>query len=157
MANDLTSLLAEGVILGPQSSESRKQILNTLADAIGAKHGIDGRDIFDAVIERENLGSTSVGEGVAIPHARIPQLDAPVGAFVRLHEGVDFDAIDGRPCDLIFMLLAPNAAGADHLRAQAQVSRAFRNADLRTALRAASDQDDLRALLCRQAMAESAA
>ena len=150
MANDLTSLLAEGVILGPQSSESRKQILSTLADAIGAKHGIDGRDIFDAVIERENLGSTSVGEGVAIPHARIPALDKPVGAFVKLDQGVDFDAIDGRPCDLIFMLLAPHAAGADHLRALAQVSRTFRNADLRAALRDASDVDAIQQILCPQ-------
>ena len=156
MANDLSSLLAEGVILGPQSSESRKQILSTLANAIGAKHGLDGRDIFDAVIERENLGSTSVGEGVAIPHARIPQLKAPVGAFVRLHEGVDFDAIDGRPCDLIFMLLAPNAAGADHLRALAQVSRAFRNEAFRTALRSATDLDSLSGFLCPQAMEASA-
>ncbi|MEL7285452.1 MAG: PTS sugar transporter subunit IIA, partial [Pseudomonadota bacterium] len=103
MANDLTSLLAEGVILGPQASETRKQILSTLAHALGEKHGMDGRDIFDAVIERENLGSTSVGEGVAIPHARIDGLKRPVGALVKLHEGVDFDSIDGRPCDLIFM------------------------------------------------------
>ena len=157
MANDLSSLLMEGVILGPQASESRKQILGTLAKAIGEKHGIDGRDIFDAVIERENLGSTSVGEGVAIPHARIPALTRPVGAFVRLHEGVDFDAIDGRPCDLIFMLLAPNAAGADHLRALAQVSRAFRNADLRDALRKAPDAEALTELVCPQAVEESAA
>ncbi|MCR9270894.1 MAG: PTS sugar transporter subunit IIA [Henriciella sp.] len=157
MANDLSSLLMEGVILGPQSSESRKQVLGALADALGEKHGIDGRDIFDAVIERENLGSTSVGEGVAIPHARIPDLKAPVGGFIRLHEGVDFDAIDGRACDLIFMLLAPNAAGADHLRALAQVSRAFRSADFRTALRAAPDTDAIKALICPQAVEVSAA
>lgn len=156
MANDLSSLLMEGVILGPQSSETRKQILGALANAIGAKHGIDGRDIFDAVIERENLGSTSVGEGVAIPHARIPGLSKPVGAFVRLHEGVDFDAIDGRPCDLIFMLLAPIASGADHLRALAQVSRAFRNADLRDALRRASDADALAKLVGLEPVEESA-
>ncbi|MEM7639260.1 MAG: PTS sugar transporter subunit IIA [Pseudomonadota bacterium] len=157
MANDLSSLLAEGVVLAPQMSESRKQVLSTLAKAIGEKHGIDGRDIFDAVIERENLGSTSVGEGVAIPHARIPELKSPVGAFVRLVDGVDFDAIDGRPCDLIFMLLAPIAAGADHLRALAQVSRAFRNADLRDKLRAASDVDAIKDLVCPQAVEESAA
>lgn len=157
MANDLSSLLMEGVILGPQASESRKQILGVLANAVGEKHGIDGRDIFDAVIERENLGSTSVGEGVAIPHARIPALKAPIGAFVRLHDGVDFDAIDGRPCDLIFMLLAPMAAGADHLRALAQVSRAFRNADLRDALRKAPDTNAVIELVCPQAVEESAA
>jgi PTS system nitrogen regulatory IIA component len=157
MANDLSSLLREGVILGSQSSETRKQILGVLAEAIGDKHDIDGRDIFDAVIERENLGSTSVGEGVAIPHARIPGLKAPVGAFVRLHEGVDFDSIDGRACDLIFMLLAPNAAGADHLRALAQVSRAFRHAEFRDALRSAQDLDALKAVLCPQSMEVSAA
>ena len=150
MANDLSSLLSEGVILGSQASESRKQILNALAKAIGEKTGVDSRDIFDAVIERENLGSTSVGEGVAIPHARIPSLNKPVGAFVKLEEGVDFDAIDGRPCDLIFMLLAPNASGADHLRALAQVSRTFRNADLRDALRQAQDLASIERLLCPQ-------
>lgn len=157
MANDLSSLLLEGVILGPQSSESRKQVLGMLADALGEKHGIDGRDIFDAVIERENLGSTSVGEGVAIPHARIPNLEAPVGGFVRLHEGVDFDSIDGRACDLIFMLLAPNTAGADHLRALAQVSRAFRNAEFRDALRSAADKEAMMALICPQAVEVSLA
>ncbi|MEM7329139.1 MAG: PTS sugar transporter subunit IIA [Pseudomonadota bacterium] len=157
MANDLSSLLSEGVVLAPQASETRKQILSTLAKAIGEKHGIDGRDIFDAVIERENLGSTSVGEGVAIPHARIEGLKTPVGAFVRLMEGVDFDSIDGRPCDLIFMLLAPIASGADHLRALAQVSRAFRNADLRDRLRQASDVDAIKDLVCPQAVEENAA
>jgi PTS system nitrogen regulatory IIA component len=150
MANDLSSLLSEGVILGSQASESRKQILRTLAAAIGEKTGIDGRDIFDAVIERENLGSTSVGEGVAIPHARIPALSKPVGAFVKLEQGVDFDAIDARPCDLIFMLLAPNASGADHLRALAQVSRTFRNAELRAALRETDDLEAIEHLLCPQ-------
>ena len=157
MANNLSSLLSEGVILGPQTSETRKQILSKLAHAIGDKHGIDGRDVLDAVIERENLGSTSVGDGVAIPHARIPALSKPVGAFVRLHEGVDFDAIDGRPCDLIFMLLAPIASGADHLRALAQVSRAFRNADFRDRLRNAADLDVITDLLCPESMTESAA
>lgn len=156
MANDLSSLLSEGVILGSQTSDSRKQVLRTLASAIGDKTGIDGRDIFDAVIERENLGSTSVGEGVAIPHARVPALEKPIGAFVKLEEGVDFDAIDGRPCDLIFMLLAPNASGADHLRALAQVSRTFRNADLREALRNMDELSAIERLLCPQTADASA-
>ncbi|MEM1147462.1 MAG: PTS sugar transporter subunit IIA [Pseudomonadota bacterium] len=157
MANDLSSLLAEGVILNPQASESRKQILGKLADAVGEKLGLEGRDIFDAVIEREKLGSTSVGEGVAIPHARISGLEHPVGAFVRLHDGVDFDAIDGQPCDLIFMLLAPIASGADHLRALAQVSRAFRGDEFRAALREADGVQGLTALLCPETVEESAA
>ncbi len=157
MANDLSSLLREGLILAPQTSESRKQILCSMAEAIAQKLGLETRDVFDAVIERENLGSTSVGEGVAIPHARIEGLEAPIGVFVRLHEGVDFDAIDGRGCDLIFMLLAPHASGADHLRALAQVSRTFRNADLRDALRAADDQDEIGSILCPKTMEASAA
>ena len=148
MANDLSSLLKDGVILVSQSAESRKQILNTMANAVGDKLNIDGRDVLDAVIERENLGSTGVGEGVAIPHARIAGLSAPIGVFVRLHEGVDFDAIDGRDCDLIFMLLAPHSSGADHLRALAQVSRTFRNADLRKRLRSAASAGDVKTILC---------
>lgn len=148
MANDLTSLLKDGVILNSQTADSRKQILSTLANAIAEKHGLEGRDVLDAVIARENLGSTGVGEGVAIPHARIENLKAPVGAFVHLADGVDFDAIDGRPCDLIFMLLAPHSSGADHLRALAQVSRTFRNSDLRDRLRASGDAEETKAILC---------
>lgn len=157
MANDLTSLLKDGVILNSQSAESRKQILATLADALGSKLGLDGREILDSVLERENLGSTGVGEGVAIPHARIDGLSTPVGGFVRLHEGVDFDAIDGRDCDLIFMLLAPHSSGADHLRALAQVSRTFRNADLREQLRQTSSVDDVHIVLCPSAAEADAA
>jgi len=157
MANDLSSLLKDGVILVSQSAESRKQILNTMANAVGDKLNIDSRDVLDAVIERENLGSTGVGEGVAIPHARIEGLSAPIGVFVRLHEGVDFDAIDGRECDLIFMLLAPHSSGADHLRALAQVSRTFRSADMRARLRTAASADDVRAVLCPKAAQADAA
>ncbi|MDG1826041.1 MAG: PTS sugar transporter subunit IIA [Henriciella sp.] len=157
MANDLSSLLQEGLVLAPQSSESRKQILCSMANAIGDKLGVDGRNIFDAVIERENLGSTGVGEGVAIPHARVEGLSAPVGVFVRLNEGVDFDSIDSRDCDLIFMLLAPHSSGADHLRALAQVSRTFRNGDLRQKLRNATGQDELKGLLCPKTLEATAA
>lgn len=157
MANDLSSLLAEGVILMSQPCESRKQVIHLLADAIATKLGLEGRDVFDAVMERENLGSTGVGEGVAIPHARIEGLTAPIGAFVRLNDGVDFDAIDGQPCDLIFMLLAPHSSGADHLRALAQVSRAFRNSALRDKLRETSTPDSVMAVLCPKAMAANAA
>ncbi|MCF6329861.1 MAG: PTS sugar transporter subunit IIA [Henriciella sp.] len=153
----MSSLLKDGVILISQSAQSRKQILDTMANAVGEKVGIDCRDILDAVIERENLGSTGIGEGVAIPHARIEGLSTPVGAFVRLHEGVDFDAIDGRDCDLIFMLLAPHSSGADHLRALAQVSRTFRSEDMRARLRSAASADDVKSILCpKSAQADAA-
>ncbi|MEO0548615.1 MAG: PTS sugar transporter subunit IIA [Pseudomonadota bacterium] len=148
MANDLSSLLNEGIVLGLKSSESRKQILCSMAEAIADKLNLETRDVFDAVIERENLGSTGVGEGVAIPHARVKALTAPVGVFVRLADGVDFDAIDGRACDLIFMLLAPHSSGADHLRALAQVSRTFRNEGLRDRLRTAETAEEMTEILC---------
>ena len=151
MATDLTSLLGEGVILDPVSVENRKQALTTLSAALAEQTKLDARDIFDAVMERERLGSTGVGEGVAIPHARIEKLTAPIGGFVRLREGVDFDAVDDRPCDLIFMLIAPVGSGADPLRALAQVSRTVRQPDLRAALRKAETANDMKAILCPEA------
>lgn len=157
MATDLSVLLEDGLVLDIQSSDSRKEILCTIANALGPKVNVDGREVFDAVMERENLGSTGVGEGVAIPHARIEGLEKPIGAFVRLTEGVDFDAIDGKACDLIFMLIAPHGSGADHLRALAQVSRAFRHAELRDKLRATEDKADIMNALCPKALAQTAA
>lgn len=157
MAQDLSQLLERGQILNVSAASSRKQVLSQMAEALSGRLSIDYRDIFDAVIERENLGSTGVGEGVAIPHARVESLDAPIGAFVRLSEGVEFDAIDGQPCDLVFMLLAPHSSGADHLRALAQVSRAFRDQGLRAALRSSETIEEIRALLCPKAVAADAA
>ncbi|WP_300375548.1 PTS sugar transporter subunit IIA [Henriciella sp.] len=157
MANDLTSLLGEGVILDPVAVENRKQALKTLANALAEQTRLDTRDIFDAVMERERLGSTGVGEGVAIPHARIEKLPQPVGGFVRLDGGVDFDAVDDRPCDLIFMLIAPVGSGADHLRALAQVSRTLRQPDIREALRQAETAQDIQRILCPEAASVSAA
>ena len=157
MATDLTSLLGEGVILEPASADSRKQALTMLSQALAAKTKLDARDIFDAVMEREKLGSTGVGEGVAIPHARVEKLPHPIGGFVRLENGVDFDAVDDRPCDLIFMLIAPVGSGADHLRALAQVSRTLRQPDLRSALRKAETASEMKVILCPEAANASAA
>ncbi len=148
MTLDLSSLLNGGVILPRFRAESRKQAIGALAEALGKATGIHPRDISDAVMERERLGSTGVGEGVAIPHARLPGLDAPVGGVLLLSEGVDFDAVDERACDIIFMLLAPMNSGADHLRALAQVSRALRNPDVREKLRRADSKTAVTAILC---------
>lgn len=150
MATDLTSLLEGGVILPSYEASSRKQAIHALAEALAEALDLNPRQIEDAVMERERLGSTGVGEGVAIPHARIEGLEKPIGGFMHLNVGVDFEAIDERPCDLIFMLLAPKSAGADHLRALAQVSRVFRQASVRDALRAAKTVEDVRAVVCRE-------
>lgn len=157
MAIDLSALLDRGVILADGLCATRKQAILKLAGALAEKLDIEERTIFEAVMQREQLGSTGVGEGVAIPHARIKGLEAPVGALLRLDEGIDFDAVDERPCDLIFMLLAPDTAGADHLRALAQVSRAFRRPEVREQLRAAADRDAIHQVLCRASAKASAA
>ena len=157
MAIDLSDLMDRGVALVEHSCSSRKTAILRLANAMAEKLGMDERTVFEAVMEREQLGSTGVGEGVAIPHARIRGIDAPVGGLMRLAEPIEFDAVDERPCDLIFMLLAPDSAGADHLRALAQVSRAFRRSDIREALRAAEGADGLREVLCRTASVSSSA
>ncbi|MEM1086474.1 MAG: PTS sugar transporter subunit IIA [Pseudomonadota bacterium] len=157
MSIDLSVLLRDGLILDVSSFDTRKDALTTLSDALAEKCGLDTQSVFEAVIERENLGSTGVGEGVAIPHARLKGVEKPVGAFLRLSEGVNFDAIDGKPCDLIFMLLAPIGSGADHLRALAQVSRAFRDANLREKVRKADHTDAIRAILCPDVLSKTAA
>lgn len=149
MATDLSALLQGGVIIPFHEASSRKQAIHVLCEALSDATGIGARAIEDAVMERERLGSTGVGEGVAIPHARLPGLSAPVGGFLRLAQGVDFEAIDDRPCDLIFMLLAPDGAGADHLRALAQVSRFFRQVAVRDGLRKARNEAEIKALICR--------
>jgi len=145
---DLSSLLRNGVVLPKLQVQSRKQVFHALCGELSTVSNIDEREIFDAVMDRERLGSTGVGEGVAIPHARLEKLSAPLGAFARLETPVDFESVDDRPCDLIFMLLAPLSAGADHLRALAAVSRAFREASIRAALREAGTQEDVLSVLC---------
>jgi PTS system nitrogen regulatory IIA component len=148
MATDLSSLLDSGVIVASFDATSRKQAIHALAGHLATATGVSHRTIEDAVMERERLGSTGVGEGVAIPHARLEGLEQPVGGFMRLSSGVDFESIDERPCDLIFMLLAPVDAGADHLRALAQVSRVFRQASVRDGLRSAKTDEDVRKVIC---------
>ncbi len=157
MATDLSALLENGVLLIEGEARGRKQVILTLADALAGKLGVDARNMTDAVMEREQLGSTGVGDGVAIPHARIDGIDKPVGGFLRLATPVDFDAVDERPCDLIFMLLAPMESGADHLRALAQVSRAFRQPAVRDRLRSATSTAEMEAILCPRAEDASAA
>lgn len=143
----LSDLLSADSILGSLSATNRKQALQIMSEAAAAKLDIDSRLIFDAVMERERLGSTGVGDGVAIPHARLEGLDHVFGLFARLKTPIDFDAIDGRPVDLIFLLLAPETSSAEHLKALARISRIFRREDLRSHLRATDTRDGMIALL----------
>lgn len=135
---------------------SKKQLIQEMADLAGGCGAVSNngtatsmkaRDIVGAVMERERLGSTGVGNGVAIPHARIDGIDSVRAVFARLETSLEYDAIDDRPVDLIILLLAPKDAGSDHLKALAQISRLMRREEMRTRLRQAPDGDSLHLLL----------
>jgi PTS system nitrogen regulatory IIA component len=154
--NELGDLIAPEAILPRLAASSRRHALQAMADAVSRSADIDARVVFDAILMRERLAGTGVGEGVAIPHAPVPGLTRPVAVFARLEHAQDFDALDGRACDLVFMLLAPPDRGADHLKALARVSRLFRRADIREKLRAARGADELYALVAGAAQDDAA-
>ncbi len=139
-------LLPNAVRTMPQVN-SKKRLLNELAEMAHAVLGFDAAETLDALQERESLGPTGVGQGVALPHARLRGLDRVRGLFVRLDKPLDYDAVDRQPVDLVFALLAPNSSGVDHLKALALVSRTLRDADLRAKLRANDDPVALHAML----------
>jgi len=120
---------------------SQKQLFQDMAARLISAHDLDiaGRDIVAAAVERERLGSTGVGNGVALPHARIEGIDRVMAGFARLTEPMDFDSVDGRPVDLVAFLLAPADAAGAHLRALARVSRQLRREENRLRLRSAPD------------------
>lgn len=126
---------------------SKKQALQDLARKAADVTGQHERAIFDVLVERERLGTTGIGRGVAIPHGKLATLDKVYGVLARLDKPIDFDAIDDQPVDLIFLLLAPEAAGADHLKALARVSRLLREQAMCEKLRGTDSADALYALL----------
>lgn len=146
-----------GELLGPRGVlanlkvTSKKQLLQELASRAGEITGLHERTIFDALLERERLGSTGVGNGIAIPHGKLAGLSSLCGVFARLPEPIDFEAIDERPVDLIFLLLAPESAGADHLKALARVSRLLRDDGVCDRMRGCDNSDALFALLTESA------
>jgi PTS system nitrogen regulatory IIA component len=146
--NDLHDLIAADAILPRLTVTSRKNALQALTDSLAKAAGVDARAVFDAVLIRERLSGTGLGEGVAIPHTTVPGLKRPIGAFARLEPPQDFDALDGRPADLVFLLLSPSDRAGDHLKAFARISRFMRRADMREKLRSARGADELHALLC---------
>jgi len=152
----LGDLLLPTAIVPRARWQGRKQVLAEMSGVMARALGLDPREVHEAVQERERLGSTGVGEGVAIPHARIECLTRPVGGFARLLEPADFEAIDERPADLIFMLLAPTDAGADHLRALARAARVFRQERIRAALRQAQTEDAVLAILAPDTVTDAA-
>lgn len=144
---DLSSLLAPEAVKVASDVSSKKRLMQCIAELSEGLVGLPAARIFEALQERESLGPTGVGHGIALPHAQLDGLDHVAGAFVRLERGIDFDAADRQPVDLVFVLLAPKESGVDHLKALALVSRTLRDAALCAKLRANNDPSTLYTLL----------
>jgi nitrogen PTS system EIIA component len=142
-----TDLVAPNAIIPALKVNGKKQALQEIAAKAAALTGQSERTILEILLQRERLGSTGVGNGVAIPHGKLAKLASVFGLFARLERAVDFEALDGQPVDLIFLLLAPEGAGADHLKALARVARLLRDPEVARKLRNSQDADALYAVL----------
>ncbi|MGE0258923.1 MAG: PTS sugar transporter subunit IIA [Alphaproteobacteria bacterium] len=144
---EVEDLLSPRAVIAQLRAGNKKQVLLELARRAAATTGVAERRIYDVLAERERLASTGLGRGLAIPHGKLPELDRLFGVFARLERPIPFDAFDNQPVDLVFALLAPADAGAEHLRALARVSRLLRDDLIREKLRGADNPDALYALL----------
>ena len=144
---EICDLLSAESVISSIRVTSKKQLLQEVSLCAANICGKNERTIFDILLERERLGTTGIGRGVAIPHGQLPELDHLYGVFVKLEQPIDFESMDDEAVDLIFLLLAPETAGADHLKALAQISRMFRDAVICKKLRAAKDKGALCKLL----------
>jgi PTS system nitrogen regulatory IIA component len=153
----MLDLISPRAILPNLKAGNKKQALQELARKASELTAQHERAIFDVLLERERLGTTGVGHGIAIPHGKLSSLDRVHGVFARLERPIDFDAIDEQPVDLIFLLLAPEQAGADHLKALARVSRLLRDQSMCEKLRGAESGDAIYALLTQHEASPTAA
>ncbi|ALE03282.1 PTS IIA-like nitrogen regulatory protein PtsN [Bartonella ancashensis] len=136
---DLSELIAPEAIIPALRANSKKQVLKVLAEKAAELTGLDEDVVFDIIMQREKLGSTGIGNGIAIPHGKLSNVKQIVGVFARLENPVDFEALDDEPVDLVFLLLAPEQAGADHLKALSQIARILRYSDIIQKLRNTND------------------
>ena len=143
----LTDLVATNAVIPALKVTSKKQAIQELSARAARLTGQGERVIFETLLQREKLGSTGVGNGIAIPHGKLPKLERLFGLFARLDRPVDFEALDGQPVDLIFLLLAPEGAGADHLKALARIARLLRDQDVAKKLRASRDAQAIYSVL----------
>lgn len=144
---ELSSILKPEAVKVVSSASSKKRLLQDLGDLAYSAYGISAPAAVEALMERESLGPTGVGHGVALPHARFPGLDTVAGAFLLLEKPVDFDSVDRQPVDIVFALFAPEDAGVEHLKALALVSRTLRENALCAKLRANANAATLHAIL----------
>jgi len=143
----LTDLLSPEAIFSALRVNGKKQALQEMSERAAQVSGLPAREIFDALLQRERLGSTGVGDGIAIPHGKLAKCNRIFGIFARLERAIDFEALDGLPVDLIFLLIAPESAGADHLKALAGIARVLRDPETAAQLRATRDASALYSLL----------
>jgi len=149
---DLAELIAPEAVYPSLKAKTKKQALQDVAQRAAVLTGLDAREIFDTLMQRERLGSTGVGRGIAIPHGRMAGLTRIVSVFARLDEPIDFEALDDEPVDLIFLLLAPEHAGADHLKALARISRLLREPSTIERLRSSRDRAAIYSVLTEPAV-----
>jgi PTS system nitrogen regulatory IIA component len=143
----LAGLLHQNAIIPAMRANSKKQLLQELAAKASKITGVPEREIFDVILQRERLGSTGVGNGIAIPHGKLNNLPSIIGIFARLDTPVDFEALDDQPVDLVFLLLAPEGAGADHLKAQSRIARVLRDQDMVAKIRSSDSASAIYTLL----------
>ena len=151
-----SDLLTPSSVRVLSSTTSKKRLMHELSELAQGAHSLPAPDVLHALLERESLGPTGVGQGVALPHARLPGLQEVVGIFVLLEKPIDFDSVDRQPVDVVFALFAPEDAGVEHLKALALVSRTLREPSICAKLRANRDSDTLHTILT-EAEAERAA
>lgn len=144
---ELTDLISPETVFADLKATSKKHALQELARRAAAVTDCPERAILDVLLERERLGTTGIGRGIAIPHGKLAGIDHVYGLFAKLDSGIDFDSMDDMPVDLVFLLLAPESAGADHLKALARVSRTLRDTGRCEKLRGSNDADALFAVL----------
>ena len=144
---DLSDLIDASAIMPALKANSKKQLLQLLSDKAAGITGIPEREVFDSILQRERLGSTGVGNGIAIPHGKLPGVKRITGVFARLETPVDFEALDDQPVDLVFLLLAPEGAGADHLKALSRIARILRDAETVAKIRGTTEAAAIQALL----------
>ena len=143
----LSNILAQESVIPALRVNGKKQALQELCERAAEASGLGPREIFDAILQRERLGPTGVGDGIAIPHGKLARCERICGVFARLERAIDFEALDGLPVDLIFLLIAPESAGADHLKALATIARALRHPGVAAQLRGARDAATIYSLL----------
>jgi nitrogen PTS system EIIA component len=144
---NLAEIIDSRAILPAVKAQNKKQLLQELSQSLGGIVAVDHRIIFETLLTREKLGSTGLGQGIAIPHGRLPNISRVYGLFAKLATPIAYDSVDGEPVDLVFVLLSPNHAGADHLTALARISRLLRAPDTMAKLRGTATAEGLYAIL----------